>query len=85
MKEYRPLNPPEEVEEIEYIKCDWCEDKFIEGQIMTLSFGKYCKNCCDEHVENNIKYGFSDSQINKDMKEFKEQYLLTFKTQHNGK
>lgn len=82
MKEYRPINPPEEVEEIEYIKCDHCEDSFEDHKTVILSFGKYCKNCCDNYVEQSINYGFSDAQIDKDMNEFKKEYKLTFNTEY---
>ena len=83
MKEYRPLNPPEEKDVDEYLKCDHCEQHFITGfensEILTLSFGKYCKSCCDNHVEISINYGFSLEQIDQDMKEFTTEYLRTFK------
>ena len=84
MAEMRPLNPPEEKDEDQYLKCDHCEEHFITGfqnsEILTLSFGKYCKRCCDNYVEQSIHYGFSTVQIDEDMKEFKTKYLLNFKT-----
>lgn len=82
MKEYRPLNPPEETEADVYIKCDHCGDSFKDGQIPTLPWGHYCKRCCDNYVENNIREGDNEYQVNKEMKEFKEQYLLTFNTEY---
>ncbi len=78
MAEMRPLDPPEEVEEIIYIKCDHCEDKFEDTKIVILSFGQYCKNCSDNYVENNIKEGDDPYQVNKEMKEFEQEYKLTF-------
>lgn len=82
MKEYRPLNPPEEKEELIYTKCSHCEDHFKEGEIVTLGWGEYCKHCCDNYVENNIRESDDEYQIAKEMKEFKEQYLLTFKLKY---
>lgn len=79
MKEYRPLNPPEEVEEITYTKCDHCEDSFKDGQILTLPWGHYCKDCCDIYVEDNILEGDDYYQNQSDIELFKEKYVETFK------
>ncbi len=78
MYEYRPLQPPIEEEKIKLTKCSWCEDHFAEGKILTLPWGHFCKSCCDKYVEANIKEGDDMYQVNKEMEQFKEQYLNTF-------